>query len=98
MKHVKIKYNPYLVETEITVEGKKPKTNSALNFGKKRLQEWIDKFPQILFDEYRDSNFTIDYIGIVSDFEDLEHSFKNFGDKLSVTCTFHKTADISDVE
>lgn len=98
MKNVKIKYNPYLVETEITVEGKKPKTNSALNFGKKRLQEWIDKFPQILFDEYRDSNFTIDYIGIVSDFEDLEHSFKNFRDKLSVTCTFHKTADISDVE
>ena len=98
MKHVKIKYNPYLLETRITVDDKEPKVNSALNFGKKRLQEWIDRLPQILLDEYRDSNFTIDYIGTVSDFEDLEHSFNMFRDKLFVTCTFHKTADISDVE
>ena len=40
MKNVKIKYNPYMVETEISVDGQKPKANSALNVGKKRLQEW----------------------------------------------------------
>ena len=54
MKKVKIKYNPYIVETEITVDGQKPKANSALNVGKKRLQEWVEKLPKILLDEYRD--------------------------------------------
>ena len=51
MKKVKIKYNPYIVKTEITVDGQKPKANSALNVGKKRLQEWVEKLPQILLDE-----------------------------------------------
>lgn len=98
MKKVKIKYNPYIVETEITVDGQKPKANSALNVGKKRLQEWVEKFPQILLDEYRDSNVTIDFTGTVSDYEDIESSFNSYKDKISFTCNFHKTADITDVE
>lgn len=98
MKKIKIKYNPYIVETEITVDGQKPKANSALNVGKRRLQEWVEKLPQILLDEYRDSNVTIDFTGIVSDYEDLESSFNAYKDKISSKCNFHKTADITDVE
>lgn len=98
MKKVKIKYNPYKVETEVTVDGQRPKANSALLVGKKRLQEWVEKLPQILLDEYRDSNFMIDYTGCVSDYEDVESSFNSFKGKISVTCNFHKTADITDVE
>lgn len=98
MKKVKIKYNPYIVETEITVDGQKPKANSALNVGKRRLQEWIEKLPQIILDEYRDSNVTIDFTGTVSDYEDIESSFNVYKDKVSATCNFHKTADITDVE
>lgn len=98
MKKVKIKYNPYIVETEITVDGQKPKANSALNVGKKRLQEWVEKFPLILLDEYRDSNVMIDFTGTVSDYEDVESSFNIYKDKISAKCTFHKTADITDVE
>ena len=98
MKKVKIKYNPYIVETEITVDGQKPKANSALNAGKKRLQEWVEKFPQILLDEYRDSNVTIEFTGTVSDYEDIESAFNVYKDKISATCNFHKTADITDVE
>lgn len=98
MKNVKIKYNPYVVETEITVDGQRPKANSALNVGKKRLQEWVEKIPQIILDEYRDSNVTIDFTGTVSDFEDIESSFNAYKDKISATCNFHKTADITDVE
>ena len=98
MKNVKIKYNPYMVETEISVDGQKPKANSALNVGKKRLQEWIEKLPQIILDEYRDSNVTIDFTGTVSDYEDIESSFNAYKDKISATCNFHKTADITDVE
>ena len=98
MKKVKIKYNPYIVETEITVDGQKPKANSALNVGKKRLQEWVEKLPQILLDEYRDSNVTIEFTGSVSDYEDIESVFNIYKDKISATCNFHKTADITDVE
>lgn len=98
MKKVRIKYNPYIVETEITVDGQKPKANSALNVGKKRLQEWVEKLPQILLDEYRDSNVTIEFTGSVSDYEDIESVFNIYKDKISATCNFHKTADISDVE
>ena len=98
MKNVKIKYNPYMVETEISVDGQKPKANSALNVGKKRLQEWIEKLPQIILDEYRDSNVTIDFTGTMSDYEDVESSFNAYKDKISATCNFHKTADITDVE
>lgn len=98
MKKVKIKYNPYIVETEITVDGQKPKANSALNVGKKRLQEWVEKLPKILLDEYRDRNVTIDFTGTVSDYEDIESSFNVYKDKISSTYSFHKTADISDVE
>lgn len=56
MKKVCIKYNPYQVTTEITVDGQAPKANSALNVTNFRLQEWVERLPQILIDEYRDSN------------------------------------------
>ena len=98
MKKVKIKYNPYIVETEITVDGQKPKANSALNVGKKRLQEWVEKLPQILLDEYRDSNVIIEFTGTVSDYEDIESVFNVYKDKISATCNFYKTAAITDVE
>lgn len=98
MKKVKIKYNPYIVETEITVDGQKPKANSALNVGKKRLQEWVEKLPQIILDEYRDCNVTLEFTGTVSDYEDIESAFNVYKDKISATCNFHKTADITDVE
>ena len=98
MKKVEIKYNPYVVETEITVDGQKPKANSALNVGKKRIQEWVDKLPQILLDEYRDSNFTVEYTGTKSDYDDVEQSFNSYKDKVSATFNFHKTADITDIE
>lgn len=98
MKKIQIKYNPYIVDTEIIVDGEKPKANSALNVKKKRLQEWVEKFPQIVLEEYRDSNITIDFTGTVSDYEDIVSSFNAYKEKMSVTSNFYKTADITDVE
>lgn len=97
MKNVKIKYNPYLITTDITVDGQKPKANSALNVGKKRLQEWVGELPQILLEEYRDSNVHIEFIGTASDFEDIKTAFKDI-DKISATLKLNQTADITDVE
>ena len=44
MKNVKIKYNPYMVETEISVDGQKPKANSALNVGKNDFKNGLKSY------------------------------------------------------
>jgi GTPase SAR1 family protein len=74
MKNVFIKYNPYKLETEITVDGKKLAQNSKL--GEKsadgsRLQEWVEELPQILINEYNDTDFVIKFHGTLLDYEDL---------------------------
>lgn len=97
MKKVEIKYNPYVLETVIKVDGMDPKPNSSLNAGKKRLQEWVDKLPELLYEEYRDGNLEVEYIGTESDFEELRQAFDSCKD-VAATFQFHKTADIVDVE
>ena len=71
MREIFIKYNPYKVETEIKIDGKDVKKNSALNVGDKRLQEWIEDLPQILVDECNTKDFKITFHGTILDYEDL---------------------------
>lgn len=78
MKQVFIKYNPYKLETEVTVDGKKLADNSKL--GEKitpgsRLQEWVEELPHILIDECNDTDFNIIFHGTLLDFEDLKEVF-----------------------
>ena len=98
MKIVKIKYNPYLVTTDITVDGQKPKANSSLNVENSRLQEWVEKLPQILIDEYRDTNFEISFTGTQADYDDIISAIDAYGDKVNMSCKLNKTADIADAE
>ncbi|MDR1090181.1 MAG: dynamin family protein, partial [Prevotella sp.] len=71
MKEVFIKYNPYKVETEITINGKPPKENSALNVKDRRLQEWIEDLPKILRDEENANEFKLTFQGTIPDHEDI---------------------------
>ena len=71
MREIFIKYNPYKVETEIKIDGKDIKKNSALNVGDKRLQEWIEDLPRILVKECNTKEFKIIFHGTVLDYEDL---------------------------
>lgn len=78
MKRVFIKYNPYNLETELTVDGKKLAQNSIL--GEKivsgaRLQEWVEELPHILIEEYNDNDFEIEFHGTLMDYEDLTEVF-----------------------
>ena len=98
MKKVSIKYNPYLVTTEVTIDGQSPKPNSQLNVGKLRLQDWVDHLPEILCNEYRDNNFEITFIGTQADYEDITIAFESFNKSMKVSYNFIKKADISDVE
>ncbi len=76
MKEMLIKYNPYRLETTILVDGDAPQQKSKLNFADRRLQEWIEELPEIIFEEYRTRQFKITFHGTVLDYEDVE-SMKN---------------------
>lgn len=71
MKTVSIKYNPYRVKTEILIDGNPPRKNSRLVVGDKRLQEWIDELPNILFEECSTREFHIVFHGTMPDYEDV---------------------------
>jgi hypothetical protein len=74
MKKVFIKYNPYQLETEITVDGKRPAENSKLlekSAKDSRLQEWVEELPELLVDEYNVKEYEILFHGTLPDYEDL---------------------------
>ena len=71
MQKIFIKYNPYQVKTDILVDGNPPKKNSRLCFGDRRLQEWVDELPEILFEECSTRDFEITFHGTTPDYEDI---------------------------
>lgn len=78
MKKIFIKYNPYKLETELMVDGKKLAQNSKLRdriMSGSRLQEWVEELPSILIDEYNDTDFDVTFHGTLLDFEDLTEVF-----------------------
>ncbi|WP_300260059.1 dynamin family protein [Clostridium sp.] len=78
MKKIFIKYNPYKLETELMVDGKKLAQNSKLRekiMTGSRLQEWVEELPSILIDEYNDTDFDVTFHGTLLDFEDLTEVF-----------------------
>ena len=72
MREISIKYNPYRLETTILVDGETPQQKSKLHFADRRLQEWIEDLPEIIFEEYRTRQFKIIFHGTILDFEDIE--------------------------
>lgn len=72
MREIFLKYNPYRVETTITIDGKEPKQNSKLNFTDRRLQEWVEEFPKLLFEECNTRSFKLTFQGTTLDYEDIE--------------------------
>lgn len=78
MANINIKYNPYKMETQISINGKNITTDSGLYkiIKGKRLQEWIAKFPQMLVDELNTVDFEIEFYGMPLDWDDFEDVFK----------------------
>lgn len=98
MKIISIKYNPYLISTQIAIEGHELKKNSSLLFEHQRLQEWADKLPDLLKKECKDVNFQINFRGTHADFEDIKLAFELRKDDFHTTFTHTPTADFSEVE
>ena len=89
-----IKYNPYIIKTDIIVNGRKPKDNSFLNIGKKRLQEWVDELPKRVYAEFLDKDILIEYVGVEDDFRDLEEAFARSGLSVSYKTDFKPGIDV----
>ncbi len=98
MKKVEIKYNPYLIKTEVRIDGKSPNSDSSLDIKDgMRIQEWIESFPQNLKNETGESNFDITFTGITENFEDVKSAFEATND-IAAQVKHNCTKDINDVE
>lgn len=71
MREIFIKYNPYQLVTEITIDGQPLKKNSKLNFEDRRLQEWVESLPELLFEECSTKEFKLTFHGTIPDYEDM---------------------------
>lgn len=73
MKSVFIKYNPFIVETIVEVDGVLPKPNDFFsNVTNTRFQEWVELIPEKLKDEFNCIDFEIQFEGMQLDFDDLK--------------------------
>ena len=74
MKKIFIKYNPYSLETEFTIDGQPLPENSRIGelaCSGSRLQDWVEELPSILIEECNDNDFDITFHGTSADYEDL---------------------------
>lgn len=81
MREIYIKYNPYQLVTEITIDGQPLKKNSKLNFEDRRLQEWVESLPELLFEECSTKDFKITFHGTILDYEDMVAMVEDAKDK-----------------
>ena len=98
MKSISIKYNPYTVTSQFSIDSKSPKTDSKLNVGKSRLQEWADLLPEWLKTEFNDNKFEIEFIGTDTDFEDLKAGFENNKARVNATFAFVRKPSVEEAE
>lgn len=93
MKELFIKYNPYILETEITVDGRPLADNSPLRERSEKgshLQEWVEDLPQMLLEEYNDREFMVTFHGTTPDYEDVTEVFTDAYKKGLLTATLDR--------
>lgn len=97
MREVYIEHNPYKPETKIFVDDEQVKGNSALNYGNRPFQEWVEKLPADLRDESADDQFHITFHGTILDFEDLQYAATAARDAgIEITCTHVPAKEVKD--
>ena len=103
MRQVYIKYNPFIVTTEIKVDNQPVKKSSGLYItpeSNKRLQTWIDELPDILKNEFNTSKFDIKFKGTKLDFQDVKYALdKANNNGFKIRYSFEQTKnEIADKE
>ncbi len=93
MKKVQIKYNPYRLETDVTIDGRALAQNSLIAEKCQpgiRLQEWIEDLPKMLLDECNTIDFDILFHGTLMDYEDLTEVFTKASERDELTARLER--------
>ncbi len=99
MREIFIKYNPYKVETTVTIDGKPVKKSSMLNMDDRRLQEWIDELPESLLEECNTKSFHITFQGTILDYEDFQSVIADARENgFEITCEYIPAKEVKDKE
>ena len=109
MTDIYIRYNPYMVTTDIKIDGEaldpeSPLYHSILNHDGIRLQQWIEPqsasdwpgiFPA-LKERIGGSELQVRFWGTKADFEDLEYAKEKSADESCKITLIHENADTAD--
>lgn len=91
MVKAELSYNPYLLETSIKFNGRKPRINSLVEkYHQNVLQSWVSRIPSIFYDEMNGYDFELDFSGTKSDCEDVKTAFLDAGVDETQVRIFHK--------
>lgn len=78
---ISIKYNPYIPQMDIVIDGKEIKRTSKLyKYKNEDIQTWIHNFANLLIDEINDDKFDIEFEGREEEFKELENIFREYSD------------------
>ncbi|MBR1529762.1 MAG: dynamin family protein [Oscillospiraceae bacterium] len=98
MTEVYIKYNPYRLETFMTINGNEVPEGSTIaqKIKNKRLQAWIGALPEMLAEERNTFDFHVKFHGTVLDWDDVKDAFSQCPN-LNVNLDFEEAGDDSQV-
>lgn len=89
---VKVKYNPFTVTTEFELNGEHTKSGRLIELSNNlRLQNWIDRLFDLLFEELNTQKINLIFEGMILDGEDVKSAVKAYQERetecsLSVDC------------
>lgn len=76
---VSLKYNPYTVESKITIDGQEVQApNKLYDLRNERIQVWIDQLLPILVELCNDSCFEISFYGLQLDYDDVYEIIRDY--------------------
>ncbi len=91
MIKAELSYNPYLMELGVKFNGQAPKINSMIEkYQNSPLHNWINKMPDIFYDEMNGYDFELDFSGTRTDCDDLRNAFDAAGVTKDQVSIFHK--------
>lgn len=80
MVHAELRYNPYLLKTDVMFNGQLPKINSQIEkYAYSILKDWVDLIPGIFYDEMNGFDFDLNFTGTKPDFEEVCLAFQKAG-------------------
>ncbi|MEK4439103.1 dynamin family protein [Paenibacillus sp. FSL K6-2862] len=72
MISIQLKYNPYTIETDITIDGEPlPNISQLYKYKRERLQVWLHELIDKLTEELNENRLDITFYGTLLDFEDI---------------------------